>query len=214
MSQHKHAEPDTTAFVTGEAEDTRTLAQENSTPCDAAVPEDSKSENPVQSEDSVANATGAQLQTEVEQLRQQVDEHRNLFLQARADVENVRKRAERDLQNAHKYALDKFMAELLPVKDSLEMGLAAIDESADIGKLREGTELTLKMLAAAVAKFGVTEINPHGEKFNPEWHEAMAMQPSSETEPNTVMQVIQKGYRLNDRLVRPAMVIVSQAVPK
>ena len=197
MSQHKHA-PETAEAVAGGAGDTSNPAQENR----------------AQPEESADSATTEQLQAEIEQLRQQVEENRNLFLQARADVENIRKRAERDLQNAHKYALDKFVAELLPVKDSLEMGLAAIDESADISKLREGTELTLKMLAAAVAKFGVSEINPHGEKFNPEWHEAMAMQPSSEAEPNTVMQVIQKGYRLNDRLVRPAMVIVAQAAPK
>lgn len=197
MSQHKHA-PETAEAVAGGVGDASNPAQENR----------------AQPEESADSATTAQLQAEIEQLRQQVEENRNLFLQARADVENIRKRAERDLQNAHKYALDKFVAELLPVKDSLEMGLAAIDESADISKLREGTELTLKMLAAAVAKFGVSEINPHGEKFNPEWHEAMAMQPSSEAEPNTVMQVIQKGYRLNDRLVRPAMVIVAQAAPK
>ena len=196
MSQHKHA-PETAEAVAGGVGDASNPAQENR----------------AQPEESADSATTAQLQAEIEQLRQQVEENRNLFLQARADVENIRKRAERDLQNAHKYALDKFVAELLPVKDSLEMGLAAIDESADISKLREGTELTLKMLAAAVAKFGVSEINPHGEKFNPEWHEAMAMQPSSEAEPNTVMQVIQKGYRLNDRLVRPAMVIVAQAAP-
>ena len=197
MSQHKHA-PETAEAVAGGVGDASNPAQENR----------------AQPEESADSATTEQLQAEIEQLRQQVEENRNLFLQARADVENIRKRAERDLQNAHKYALDKFVAELLPVKDSLEMGLAAIDESADISKLREGTELTLKMLAAAVAKFGVSEINPHGEKFNPEWHEAMAMQPSSEAEPNTVMQVIQKGYRLNDRLVRPAMVIVAQAAPK
>ena len=197
MSQHKHA-PETAEAVAGGVGDASNPAQENR----------------AQPEESADSATTAQLQAEIEQLRQQVEENRNLFLQARADVENIRKRAERDLQNAHKYALDKFVAELLPVKDSLEMGLAAIDERADISKLREGTELTLKMLAAAVAKFGVSEINPHGEKFNPEWHEAMAMQPSSEAEPNTVMQVIQKGYRLNDRLVRPAMVIVAQAAPK
>lgn len=206
MSQHKDASA-TAEAVAGRAGGTASSTQENP----AQNPAQNDTASP---EEAVDPATSAQLQAEIEQLRQQVEENRNLFLQARADVENIRKRAERDLQNAHKYALDKFVAELLPVKDSLEMGLAAIDENADIGKLREGTELTLKMLAAAVTKFGVSEINPQGEKFNPEWHEAMAMQPSSEAEPNTVMQVIQKGYRLNDRLVRPAMVIVAQAAQK
>ncbi|MCB1807852.1 MAG: nucleotide exchange factor GrpE, partial [Candidatus Competibacteraceae bacterium] len=119
MSQHKHA-PETAEAVAGGVGDASNPAQENR----------------AQPEESADSATTAQLQAEIEQLRQQVEENRNLFLQARADVENIRKRAERDLQNAHKYALDKFVAELLPVKDSLEMGLAAIDESADISKLR------------------------------------------------------------------------------
>jgi len=197
MSQHKQA-PDTAEAVSEEAEGKPNPEQDASATAETA-----------------ANTAVVQLQAEIEQLRRQLEDKHNHYLQARADADNIRKRAERDLQKAHKYALDRFVAELLPVKDSLEMGLAAaIDDNADIGKLREGTELTLKMLTSAVAKFGVNEINPQGEKFNPELHEAMAMQPSSEAEPNTVMQVIQKGYSLNDRLVRPAMVIVAQTVPK
>lgn len=161
--------------------------------------------------DKVHQEQIAALQEELRRANAKAEEHWNRYLGARAEVENIRKRAERDLANTHKYALEKFINELLPVKDSLEMGLAAASESADIAKLKEGKELTLRMLATALEKFGVQEIDPQGEKFNPELHEAMAMQPDTGAEPNTVVQVIQKGYRLNDRLVRPAMVIVARA---
>ena len=101
---------------------------------------------------------------------------------------------------------------MLLVKDSLEMGIsAATEEGANPEKLQEGAELTLKMIANGLKKFGIAEINPKGERFNPEYHEAIATQPSSESEPNTVLQVIQKGYLLNERVLRPAMVIVARA---
>ena len=151
------------------------------------------------------------LQQELEQALAKAEENWKLYLGAHAEMENIRKRAERDRANAYKFALEKFINELLPVRDSLEMGIAAAREQADINKLLEGSELTLKMLATAMQKFGIKEVNPVGEKFNPELHEAMAMQPSSKAEPNTVLQVIQKGYLLNERLVRPAMVIVARA---
>ncbi|MGB0720924.1 MAG: nucleotide exchange factor GrpE [Gammaproteobacteria bacterium] len=139
-------------------------------------------------------------------------EHWDAFVRAQAEMENLRRRAQRDVENAHKFAVEKFTKELLAVKDSLEMGLNAANEGgeADMAKLIEGTELTLKMLGQAFEKHGIAEVNPMGEKFNPELHEAMAMQPSAEHEPNTVITVIQKGYTLNDRLVRPAMVMVSK----
>lgn len=149
----------------------------------------------------------------LEDARSKADEHWNQVLRMQAELENQRKRATRDLENAHKYALDRFVADLLPVKDSLELGLAAAADGNDnaIAKLREGTELTLKMLAQVLEKFGVREINPVGEVFNPEFHQAMTMQPAAHTPPNTVLNVFQKGYTLNERLVRPAMVVVSAA---
>ena len=162
----------------------------------------------------VEHDTVEQLQIELEQAGAKAEENWNLYLRAQADLQNLRKRAERDLQNAHKFALEKFIGELLPVKDSLEMGIAAAAEAHEIAKLLEGSELTLKMLTTALEKAGAGEINPLGDKFNPELHEAMAMQPSDQAEPNTVLQVIQKGYQLNERLIRPAMVIVAQAVRK
>ena len=154
------------------------------------------------------------LQGELEQALAKAEENRNLYLAARAEMENVRKRGEREVQNARKFALKDFIDALLPVKDSLEMGIAVANDSIDVNKLREGSELTLKVFTTALEKFGVQELNPVGAKFNPELHEAMAMQPSEQAEPNTVLQVVQKGYMLNERLIRPAMVIVAQAVKK
>lgn len=154
----------------------------------------------------------AALRQQLEQAQAKAEENWKLYLSAHAEADNIRKRSERDIQNAHKFALREFIDALLPVKDSLESGVAS--ETADAAQLREGSELTLKMLVGVLEKFGVQEINPLGEKFDPALHEAMAMQPSDRTEPNTVLYVIQKGYSLNDRLVRPARVIVAQAAPK
>ena len=155
------------------------------------------------------------LQRDLDQALAKADEHWKLYLGAHAEMENLRKRAERDIQNAHKFALERFFSELLPARDSLELGLAATSNNAvDVAKLREGVELTLRQLAAAMEKFGAREIHPLGAKFNPNEHEAMAMAPTDQAEPNTVIQVLQKGYLLNDRLIRPAKVLVAQAIPK
>jgi molecular chaperone GrpE len=143
--------------------------------------------------------------------RNKADEHWDQCVRLQAEIENLRKRAERDLANAHKFALEKFAGELLPVRDSLEMGLQAVSENADIDRLREGGELTLKLLSNAMDKFKIKEINPLNELFNPEYHEAMSVQERDDVAPNTVVTVVQKGYLLNDRLIRPAMVIVSRA---
>ena len=151
------------------------------------------------------------LQALLTDARSKADEHWEQCLRLQAELENLRKRAERDLAQAHKFALEKFAAELLPVRDSLEMGVAAAEESASVAHLREGSELTLKLLTSALEKFKIKEINPLNEKFNPEYHEAMSMQERADVPPNTVVTVVQKGYLLNDRLIRPAMVIVSRA---
>ena len=130
-------------------------------------------------------------------------------LRTQAELENLRKRAERDLENAHKYALERFVSELLPVRDSLELGLAAsTGEKTDAGGIAEGMELTLRMLDQAMDKFGARIIDPAGRPFDPGFHQAMTMQESDTAESGTVLTVVQKGCLLNDRLVRPAMVIV------
>jgi molecular chaperone GrpE len=134
-------------------------------------------------------------------------ESRNLYMRALAEVENVRKRAARDIEQAHKYALERFANDLVGVKDSLELGLVS---EGTLEALRAGTEATLKQLASAFEKAGVTEVSPLGEPFNPEFHEAIMTQPTAEHPPNAVVQVVQKGYQLNGRLLRPARVIVSR----
>ncbi|HLS82950.1 MAG TPA: nucleotide exchange factor GrpE [Steroidobacter sp.] len=134
-------------------------------------------------------------------------ESKDLYLRALAEADNVRKRAARDIEQAHKYALERFANDLIGVKDSLEMGVAS---EGSVESLRAGTEATLKLLVKAFENAGLVDIFPQGEMFNPELHEAMISQPSAEHEPNTVLQVIQRGYQLNGRLLRPARVIVAR----
>ena len=131
------------------------------------------------------------------------------YVRAAAETENVRKRAARDVENAHKFALERFGKELLAVKDGLEMALAAA-ENASVESLLEGSEATLKLLGSTMQRFGIEEVDPEGEPFDPEWHEAISVQPSDAAEPGTVLTVVQKGYALNGRLLRPAMVIVAE----
>ena len=143
--------------------------------------------------------------------RREAAEYLDRALRAQAELENVRRRLERDLQNAHKFALERFVSELLPVKDSLELGLAAsAEKEASVAGIAEGVELTLRMLEQAMEKFGITVVDPAGESFDPAYHQAMTMQESDGAESGTVLTVFQKGYLLNDRLVRPAMVIVAK----
>ena len=132
---------------------------------------------------------------------------KDMYMRALAELDNVRKRASRDVEQAHKFAIDRFANDLIGVKDSLELGLSA---GATLEGLKSGTEATLKLLSRAFEKAGLVEIEPQGEVFNPELHEAMVTQPSAEHVPNTVLQVIQRGYQLNGRLLRPARVIVAR----
>lgn len=152
------------------------------------------------------------LQRRLEDACNKADEHWNELLRARAEMENQRRRHERELEKAHKYALEKFAQELLPVKDSLEMGLTAAQaEDADVEALREGTELILRVFNEAVTRFGIKEVDPQDDLFNPEFHQAISTQESNERPPDTVLTVVRKGYLLNDRLLRPAMVVVSKS---
>jgi len=151
-------------------------------------------------------------ETTAEDLQAKADENWDRYLRAAAEVENIRKRAARDVAHARKYALESFGRELLAVRDSLELGLAAAD-SADFDSLLAGSEATLKLLTATLERFGIVEVDPEGEPFDPEFHEAMTMQPSADAEPGSILTVIQKGYSLNGRLLRPARVIVAADVP-
>lgn len=155
---------------------------------------------------------GDDLAAKLAEAEARAREHWDQLLRTRAEMDNLRRRTERELENAHKFALERFAQELLAVRDSLEMGLAAAqDESADVASLREGTELTLKMLISLMEKFAIREIHPLDEPFDPEKHQAMSMLEAPDKAPNTVINVMQKGYTLNDRLIRPAMVVVSKA---
>jgi len=158
--------------------------------------------------DTDASAKEADAEPEQAGLKAKADENWDRYLRAAAEVENVRKRAVRDVEHARKFALENFGRELLAVKDSLEMGLEAA-ESADADSLRAGSEATCKQLKATLERFGVTVVDPHGEPFDPEFHEAMSMMPAADVEPGSVVTVIQKGYTLNGRLLRPARVIVA-----
>lgn len=153
-----------------------------------------------------------ELQRQLEQAKQQAAQNWDIAARARAEMENLRKRAQKDIENAHKYALENFAREMLTVIDSLELGIkACTGESPEVAKLKEGSELTLKQFESVFAKFNIEAIDPIGQPFNPEHHQAMSMQPSAEHAPNTVVNVFQKGYLLNGRLIRPAMVVVSKA---
>ena len=167
------------------------------------------SENGSQASPEVQAAAGESenLKTALEAAEGRALEHKDLYMRALAELENVRKRSAREVEQAHKYAVDRFANDLIGVKDSLELGLNA---SGTVDTLRAGTEATLKLLAKAFEKAGLSEIVPQGEIFNPELHEAMVTQPSADHVPNSVLQVVQKGYQLNGRLLRPARVIVAR----
>lgn len=178
---------------------------------DAAVEEAVETTTEVAADDPEEALPEPDLALELEEARREAASHLDDFLRARAELDNLRKRAARDVENAHKYGLERFMNELLPVKDSIELGLNAADDTvADAEKLREGLELTLKLFNAASEKFGLAEVNPEGQSFDPEYHQAMSMQEAAGVEPGTIVTVVQKGYLLNDRLLRPAMVIVAK----
>ncbi len=166
---------------------------------------------------AVLPETASQL-VELERLQQALAEteersksHWEQYLRAVAELDNVRKRAQRDIESANRYGLEKFAAELLPVRDSLELAVQNAEKTADVRSLKQGQEATLQLLAKALEKLGIVTINPVGEPFDPARHEAMLAQPSTTAEPKSVLQVIQPGYELNGRLFRPARVIVAKA---
>ncbi|MDC1104777.1 nucleotide exchange factor GrpE [Candidatus Thioglobus sp.] len=151
------------------------------------------------------------LQTQLEEAQQSTKDNWDKVLRAQAEMENLKRRNAKDLENAHKFALDGFVKALLEVKDSLTMGLkTAQEDSASVESITEGLEMTDKVFTSTLEKFGVETINPKGEAFNPEFHEAVTMLPMPDQESNSVLEVIQVGFTLNGRLVRPAMVIVVQ----
>ena len=150
------------------------------------------------------------LQGQLEKLQEQSKVSLDKVVRAQAEMENLRKRAARDVENAHKYALEKFTNELLPIMDSLELGLSASVKVKNLDDLCKGMELTLEMFNTVMEKFGITMIEPKGEKFNPELHDAVSMQETNDSNSGIIIEVMQKGYTLNGRLIRPAMVVVAK----
>lgn len=156
-----------------------------------------------------------ELKAELEEAQQKANENWDKAVRTLAEMENLKKRTQKDLEDARKYALTSFAKEILPVFDSLVLGLqAATGDSEEVKKFREGSELTIKQFEALFAKFNIVAVDPMGQPFNPEQHQAMLMQEVEGAEPNTVVNVFQKGYLLNGRLLRPAMVVVAKAAEK
>jgi len=168
---------------------------------------DEVAEDEAQLESPEKNADS--LESQLEDAQKKASDNWDMFLRSKAEIDNLRRRNQIDVEKAHKYGVEKLVNELLPVIDSMDLGLAAEDASAQ--SLREGMELTMNMLKTMMEKLGIEVIDPMNEAFDPDKHQAMTMQPSADVEPNTVIAVMQKGYMLNDRLIRPAMVMVSKA---
>ncbi|MCK5431990.1 MAG: nucleotide exchange factor GrpE [Gammaproteobacteria bacterium] len=161
--------------------------------------------------DDTPDVTIESLSEQIEALKTSAADSMDKAIRAHAELDNVRKRATRDIENAHKYALDKFINELLPILDSMELGINAADNVEDVSSLREGMDLTMKMFCSSLEKSGVSPVDPQkGDKFNPDLHEAVTMQEVDDAESGTVVVTLQKGYELNGRLIRPAKVIVAK----
>lgn len=159
-----------------------------------------------------ADSGESALEEEVASLHEQLADHKDMVLRAQAEVQNARRRAQLDVEKAHKFGVEKLIKDLVPVVDNLERALSTIDSEHEAHKsVVEGIELTYKSFIDTLNKSGVEVIDPAGEPFDPELHQAMTQVPNGDVEPNTVLDVFQKGYRLNGRLMRPAMVVVSKA---
>ena len=154
-------------------------------------------------------APGESVEATIDELRQTAEDNWNRYLRVAAEMDNLRRRSARELANAHKFAVERFAAAVLPVRDSIEAALAAAD-SADAETLLKGERVTLRLLDQALESVSVREIDPHGEPFDPNRHEAMSVLPSADAEPNSVLEVIQKGYAIHNRLIRPARVVVAK----
>ena len=191
-------------------EESQVEEQETSEETLEGVVEETPTEPEAEPQPQVELTEEESLRQEIEALKKQLDENRDMAIRAQAELDNVRKRSLRDIENAHKYALDKFSLELLPVIDSLELGIKSAESSETDQSFKEGMDLTLKMFTDVLVKFGITEVESEGQKFNPEKHEAVSMQALEGVEAGIVATVFQKGYELNGRLIRPAMVVVSQ----
>jgi molecular chaperone GrpE len=181
---------------------------------ESAPQEPGSTEQQAEQEQAADEAAGDDVEAEVtaEQLREELEAALDASLRAQADAQNARRRAEQDVEKARKYALERFTGELLPVVDNLERALESTAEGGEeVKAIADGVDLTLKSFLDALRKFNIEQIDPAGEPFDPQLHQAMSMVENADVEPNSVLHVVQKGYSLNGRLIRPAMVMVSKA---
>lgn len=199
-------------------DETTTTESVEAAPATEVQPGEADQALAAESTDSAESQQGADSggeSEELETLRQELKNSQEQVLRAHAEMQNARKRSEAEVQKARKFALEKFVRELLPVVDSLEKAIESMQSDDEGGEqlaaYRDGVSMTLGMMLSTLQKFDVEIVDPQGETFNPESHEAMSMVPNDSVPPNTVVGVLQKGYRLNGRLVRPAMVMVSRA---
>ena len=192
-----------TAENNGKEQDIESTEEEVLTESEESLENDGNEAGPVDPIEALENELAAAIQ--------EAGEARQDMLRMQADMENLRKRLVREHEKARRRTLERFMNDLLPVRDSLERGLeAAADPAATVDALKEGKQLTMKMLTKAMGDHGLQTIDPAGEPFDPEKHEAMTMLPSAEHDENTVIEVLEKGYQLHERLIRPAKVVVSR----
>lgn len=199
QDKHEEEKPDADNDPVTSGEDSEDMIETTVLPEDATVRAGDDDQRGVSPEEALARA------------EETAEENWNKYLRAVAELDNVRKRATRDVEKARRYGAETLATELLTVADSLQMGLEAADsEGATVESLLEGKQATLKLLQTAMEKAGITPVSPEGEPFDPEMHEAMSMQESDTAEPNTVITVVQRGYQLNGRLLRPARVIVAK----
>ena len=191
-------------------EEKSTEEQKSESIDDDSVKDDPQSEV-VESEESLEKSEEEIAVDPLSELEVQLEEMRDQVLRHQAEVQNVKRRAEQDVEKARKYALERFCNELLPVVDSLEMAiLSEPPDQEDSESILKGVKLTLKMFVDTLAKFNLEQMNPEGEPFDPKLHQAVSMVENNEVEPNTVLSVMQRGYILSGRLIRPAMVVVSK----
>jgi molecular chaperone GrpE len=204
--QDLSSETDTEA----EAESETEAEAEAEAEADAEIIEDQAEEEPQPSDEEPVSIES--LTAQLEAAKEEIASHKDNFIRAQAEMQNVRKRLQRDVENAHKYGLEKFLTNLLPLIDSLEKAVESARQAEEANEaIAEGVELCLKMLLDILGKENIEQIFPEGEPFDPQYHEAMSVIENPDVEPNSVVTVFQKGYMLNGRLVRPALVIVSKA---
>ena len=183
-----------------------TVVETNNTEDEVSTKEPAELGDKVEDESIEGN-----IELELEQAHEKIKDYWDQILRLKAEIENNRKRANRDIENAHKYALKIFIEALLPVVDSMELGQVAADaENASLESISEGVNLTMNMFVQVLEKHGLMQLDPKGEKFDPEQHQAISMVEDKKAKSNTVIKVMQKGFLLNDRLVRPAMVVVAK----